>query len=103
MHVTRQLTAVLIAGAGVRAQLNTLAKAAGLVYFGTELDPGDSRDSKYWSVGNNAANFGQMTCDNSMKFDATEPSRGSFSYGTADQLIRCHTLIWYAQLPGWGK
>jgi endo-1,4-beta-xylanase len=104
--------ATVLAGAtGVSAQLNALAKAAGLQYFGTELDPGDQSDGTYWAIAQNSSNFGQMTCDNSMKWDAIEPQQNHFTYGTADtqvqqaeaagQVIRCHNLNWYSQLPSW--
>jgi endo-1,4-beta-xylanase len=102
---------LLASASGVSAQLNALAKAAGLQYFGTELDPNDQSDQTYWRIGQNSSNFGQMTCDNSMKWDTIEPQQGQFNYGTADQqvaqalaagqVIRCHNLNWYSQLPSW--
>ena len=105
--------AVLTVGTPALAQLNSLAKNAGLLYFGTAMDPGDVNDGAYYKIESDVNNFGQWTPDNAQKWDSTEPSRGSFSFGTADgiisratgnkQIMRCHTLVWYSQLPGWGK
>ncbi|HET9642061.1 MAG TPA: endo-1,4-beta-xylanase [Burkholderiaceae bacterium] len=65
--------------------------------------------SQYQQVASREFNF--VTPENAMKWDATEPSQNSFSFGEADKLvsfahangmkIHGHTLVWHAQLPGW--
>ena len=58
-----------------------------------------------------ARQFNMMVCENEMKMDALQPSKGSFSFGSADNLvslaqqndmaIRGHCLVWHSQVPGW--
>ena len=58
-----------------------------------------------------AREFNMLVGENEMKFDATEPSQGNFSYGGADavmnlaerksQAVRGHTLAWHLQVPTW--
>jgi endo-1,4-beta-xylanase len=113
MH-TRSLLAVL-ASAGpalVEAQLHSLAKAAGLEYFGTAVGEGQTGDSQYMSIASDTEEFGQLVPENGQKWDSVEPNRGQFNYNNGDivpnvaarndQILRCHTLTWHSQLPGWG-
>ncbi|MCO8270287.1 endo-1,4-beta-xylanase [Actinoplanes sp. TRM 88003] len=55
--------------------------------------------------------FNSVTPGNALKWDATEPSEGAFTYAQADPLvsfakahgmaIRGHTLVWHNQTPSW--
>ncbi|KAL0579317.1 hypothetical protein V5O48_002715 [Marasmius crinis-equi] len=93
------------------ADTNTVAKAAGKLYFGSATDNPELTDTAYVSILSNNKLFGQLTPGNSMKWDATEPSRGTFSFTGADQIVnlakangqlmRGHNCVWYSQLPSW--
>ncbi|KAI0541819.1 family 10 glycosyl hydrolase [Xylaria digitata] len=101
----------LLALPGASAQLNKLAKAAGKLYFGSATDNGELSDTNYINILKNTDEFGQITPGNAQKWQYIEPSQGSFSYTSGDQianlaatngqLLRCHTLVWYSQLPSW--
>ena len=55
--------------------------------------------------------FNMLVAENEMKMDALQPSRGSFSYWAADNLVsfaqrhdmtvRGHCLVWHQQQPAW--
>ena len=57
------------------------------------------------------AQFNAVVAENEMKFDATEPNKGQFSYAKGDKMVeyakankmrvRGHALAWHSQVPGW--
>ncbi|WP_328868983.1 endo-1,4-beta-xylanase [Streptomyces sp. NBC_00287] len=107
----------LLAAGGVTA-LSGPAQAASTLgaaaaekgrYFGTAVAANHLGESAYASTLN--TEFNSVTPENEMKWDAVEPSRGNFTYGSADQIVkhaqsrgmkvRGHTLVWHSQLPSW--
>ncbi|MEV0133130.1 endo-1,4-beta-xylanase [Dactylosporangium sp. NPDC050688] len=80
-------------------------------YFGTAVAAYKLSDSVYTGILDRE--FGMVTPENEMKWDATEPSQGSFSYSSADQIVnralarnqrvRGHALAWHQQQPGWAQ
>jgi endo-1,4-beta-xylanase len=116
--------ALFIGAAGVLAALTALtvipdanaaastlgaAAAQSNRYFGTAIAAGRLSDSAYTTIA--TREFTMVTPENEMKIDATEPNRGQFSFGSADQIynwatqhgmkVRGHTLAWHSQQPGW--
>ncbi|VDB83763.1 unnamed protein product [Peniophora sp. CBMAI 1063] len=91
--------------------LNDLAQAAGKKYFGSATDNPELTDSAYVAILSESSEFGQITPGNSWKWDATEPSQGTFTFTNGDvildlaesngQLLRGHNCVWYNQLPSW--
>ncbi|RYP36930.1 hypothetical protein DL767_003178 [Monosporascus sp. MG133] len=89
--------------------IDALIKARGKKYFGTCTDQGRLTSGRSAAI--IQQNFGQVTPENSMKWDQIQPQRGQFNWGQADYLvnwavqnnktIRGHTLIWHSQLAGW--
>jgi endo-1,4-beta-xylanase len=95
--------------AAASAPLRTHADARG-VQIGTAVANGPlGSDAPYRTVLNRE--FNQVTPENEMKWDATEPNPGQFNFGGADaivnsatangQVIRGHTFVWHSQAPGW--
>ncbi|MEN3608593.1 endo-1,4-beta-xylanase [Plantactinospora sp. ZYX-F-223] len=108
----------MLATAGAIALPNTASAASTLGasaaeqggrYFGTAVAANKLSDSAYTTILNRE--FNQVTPENEMKIDATEPQQGQFSYGNADRIVqharsrgmqvRGHTLAWHQQQPGW--
>ncbi|KAH9851366.1 endo-beta-1,4-glucanase [Lenzites betulinus] len=93
------------------AGLDAVAKQAGKLYLGTATDNNELTNTQYTAILNAPQMFGQITAENSMKWDATEPQQGVFTFTQGDQianlatsqgkLLRGHNCVWHQQLPNW--
>ncbi|MFC7528260.1 endo-1,4-beta-xylanase [Actinoplanes sp. GCM10030250] len=101
---------VVLSPADAASTLGSAAAAKGR-YFGTAVAAYKLSDSVYSGILNRE--FTSVTPENEMKWDATEPTQGSFNYSSADtivnraitngQKVRGHALAWHSQQPGWAQ
>lgn len=78
-------------------------------FFGSATDTSSFGDPQYQRILDRE--FNQTTPGNTMKWYATEPQRGVFDFGPAEQfmalakrnhqIVRGHTLVWHSQLAPW--
>ena len=95
--------------ASAASTLGASAAERGGRYFGAAVAANKLSNSAYTTILNRE--FNQVTPENEMKIDATEPNQNQFTYGPADQIvnyaqqrgmrIKGHTLAWHSQQPGW--
>jgi endo-1,4-beta-xylanase len=89
------------------APLRDLAAAKGKV-MGTAVT-GSKLTGTYGDLA--GAQFNSLTPGNAMKWGSVEPTRGSYNWAEADQIVnfaeahgqqvRGHTLVWHSQNPSW--
>jgi endo-1,4-beta-xylanase len=80
------------------------------IYFGSAAEVRALRDDPDY-VAVSGREFDMLTPTNALKWDATEPQPGTFTFGPADvvldaaasvgQRVRGHTLVWHSQIPSW--
>ncbi|WP_405432928.1 endo-1,4-beta-xylanase [Micromonospora sp. NBC_00617] len=91
--------------------LATLGQRHGLK-IGTAVNAtalNDASDPQYRRLA--ASEFSSVTAENAMKWESLEPTRGTYDWTDADQLVefakrnrqavRGHVLVWHNQLPAW--
>jgi endo-1,4-beta-xylanase len=66
------------------AQLNQLALAKGLEFFGSATDNGELSDGPYKAILSDTSEFGQLTPGNAQKWAYSEPQPGVFSHNGGD-------------------
>ncbi|GIF22888.1 endo-1,4-beta-xylanase [Actinoplanes tereljensis] len=111
--VAASVLAAGIAMIGTADAASTLGASAAQSgrYFGAAIAAGRLSDGTYTGILNRE--FNSVTPENEMKWDATEPSRGSFNYTNGDRIlnqgvsmgakVRGHALLWHAQQPSWAQ
>ncbi|KOX02738.1 endo-1,4-beta-xylanase [Micromonospora profundi] len=91
--------------------LGALGQRHGL-HIGTAVNAtalNDASDPQYRRLA--ATEFSSVTAENAMKWESLEPTRGTYDWAAADQLIefakrnrqsvRGHVLVWHNQVPAW--
>ncbi|KAG0144872.1 hypothetical protein CROQUDRAFT_707930 [Cronartium quercuum f. sp. fusiforme G11] len=81
------------------------------IYSGTSIDPKYFSNQAYTKVVN--THFLVVTPGNAMKWDATEPKPGVFTFEAADSIVKFakenrkqihgHTAVYHEQIPEWVK
>ncbi|MEU8154340.1 endo-1,4-beta-xylanase [Micromonospora sp. NPDC048986] len=104
--MTVTLTSTASAGTTLRASAAEKGR-----YFGAAVATGKLSTSAYTTILNRE--FNSVVAENEMKWDATEPQQGRFSYTGGDRLVshaqangmsvRGHALLWHQQEPGWAQ
>src|SRR4051812_37981760 len=102
------LAVTIFTSAHAAAGLGAAAATRGR-FFGTAVGASNLNDSTYSSL--LATEFTMVTPDNELKWEATEPNRGTFNFVRADTIaaraasigapMRGRVLVWHSQLPAW--
>src|SRR5215207_11454961 len=99
------LAGTMLAVAGSADAATTLGASAAAKgrYFGAAIAGGRLGDSTYTRI--LTTEFNSVTPENEMKWDATEPSQGRFTYTNGDRIlnqgiaigakVRGHALLWH--------
>jgi endo-1,4-beta-xylanase len=107
--ISATTVAVSLAGSASAASTLRLSAEASSRYFGTAITANLLSNSTVTTLA--GTQFDMTTPGNEMKWDTTEPNRGSFNFGPGDQIVafakskgmrvRGHNLVWHSQLAGW--
>ncbi|MEH1164142.1 endo-1,4-beta-xylanase [Micromonospora sp. CPCC 205539] len=108
--LTAGMTVAMASTASAGTTLKASAAEKGR-YFGAAVATGKLSDGQYVGILNRE--FNSVVPENEMKWDATEPQQGRFTYTGGDRLVsharangmsvRGHALLWHAQQPGWAQ
>jgi endo-1,4-beta-xylanase len=109
--VTVAASVAVIGAADAASTLGASAAEKGGRYYGAAIAASKLSDGTYTGI--LSREFNSVTAENEMKWDATEPSQGSFNYANGDRIlnqgvaigakVRGHALLWHAQQPGWAQ
>jgi hypothetical protein len=109
--ITAGLAGVIARSADAATTLGASAAERGGRYFGAAIAANKLGDGTYVNILN--SEFNSVTAENEVKWDATEPSQGSFNYTNGDRIVthatsrgmrmRGHALLWHSQQPGWAQ